>query len=87
MQNGTWNDGTSEDKKQIINLYDKDGNPAENGTGKITIPQVGNKPAEGYSKGSWNAEIPEVVSNKDNEKLSTEPFFSRNSHSLPFSSI
>ena len=25
-------------------------------------------PAEGYSKGSWNAEIPEVVSNKDNEK-------------------
>ena len=68
VQNGTWNDGTSEDKKQIINLYDKDGNPAENGTGKITIPQVGNKPAEGYSKGSWNAEIPEVVSNKDNEK-------------------
>ena len=68
VQNGTWDDGTSEDKKQIINLYDKDGNPAENGTGKITIPQVGNKPAEGYSKGSWNAEIPEVVSNKDNEK-------------------
>ena len=68
VQNGTWNDGTSENKKQIINLYDKDGNPAENGTGKITIPQVGNKPDEGYSKGLWNAEIPEVVSNKDNGK-------------------
>ena len=68
VQNGTWDDGTSKNKKQIINLYDKDGNPAENGTGKITIPQVGNKPDEGYKEGSWNIKLPNAVTSKDNGK-------------------
>ena len=65
VQNGTWDDGTSEDKKQIINLYDKDGNPAENGTGKITTPEVGSKPNEGYKEGSWNIELPNEVTSKE----------------------
>ena len=42
-------------------VIDKDGNPTENGTGKITNQQVRNKTADGYSKGSWKSEIPEVV--------------------------
>ena len=68
VQNGTWDDGTSKNKKQIINLYDKDGNPAENGTGKITTPEVGSKPNEGYKEGSWNIELPNEVTSKDNGK-------------------
>ena len=68
VENGSWDNGTKGTKTNIVTLRDKDGKYAEKGRGKLTIPQVGNKPAEGYSKGSWNAEIPEVVSNKDNEK-------------------
>ena len=68
VENGSWDNGTKGTKTNIVTLRDKDGKYAEKGRGKLTIPQVGNKPAEGYSKGSWNAEIPEVVSNKDNGK-------------------
>ena len=68
VENGTWDDGTSEDKKQIITLYDKYGNLAENGTGELKIPEVGNKPNKGYQEGNWNTKISSEVNNKDNAK-------------------
>ena len=68
VENGSWNDGTQGTKTDIITLKDKDGNPAEDGTGEINVPQVGNKPAEGYTNGSWNANISNKVSKRDDGK-------------------
>ncbi len=68
VENGNWNDGTKGTKTDIITLKDKDGNLSEEGTGTTTIPEVGNKPSEGYEVGSWNEEIPIEVSNKDDGK-------------------
>ena len=62
VENGSWDDGTKGTKTDVITLKDKDGNYAENGEGNLNIPQVGNKPAEGYSKGLWNKDIPNIVS-------------------------
>ena len=62
VENGSWDDGTNGTKTQIATLRDTNGELSEQGTGKLTSPQVGNKPAEGYSKGSWNKEIPSKVS-------------------------
>ena len=68
VDNGSWDDGTKETKTNIVTLRDKNGNYAEDGTGELNIPQVGNKPAEGYTTGSWNKKIPKRVSSKDNGK-------------------
>jgi len=68
VENGSWNDGTTNTKTDIITLKDKDGNLSEEGTGTTTIPEVGNKPSEEYEVGSWNEEIPKEVSNKDDVK-------------------
>ena len=68
VENGSWDDDTKEAKTNVITLKDKDGNYAEDGTGELNIPQVGNKPAEGYEMGSWNTTIPKNVSSKDNGK-------------------
>ena len=66
VQNGFWDDETNEIKMQIVTLYDENEGLSEEGTGKTSIPQVGNKPNEGYSQGSWNKMIPSEVSIKDN---------------------
>ena len=68
VENGNWNDGTKGTKTDIITLKDKDGNLSEEGTGTTTIPEVGNKPNNGYTKGYWNKVIPNKVSNKDDGK-------------------
>ena len=68
VENGNWNDGTTNTKTDIITIKDKDGNLSEEGTGTTNIPEVGNKPSEGYEVGSWNEEIPIEVSNKDDGK-------------------
>ncbi len=68
VENGNWNDGSKGTKTDIITLKDKDGNLSEEGIGTTNIPEVGNKPSEGYEVGSWNEEIPIEVSNKDNGK-------------------
>ncbi len=68
VENGTWDDDTLETKIEIITLYDKNGNLAENGRGETNIPDVGNKPSEGYKKGSWKRKIPKQVKNSDNGK-------------------
>ena len=66
VENGSWNDGTSLIKTNVITLYDENGNPSEQGIGKTTVPAVGEKPDEGYTQGFWNKEIPRDVSSKDN---------------------
>ena len=68
VDNGSWDDGTKGTKTDVITLKDKNGNYAEDGTGELNVPQVGNKPAEGYTNGSWNKKIPKSVSSKDNGK-------------------
>lgn len=68
VENGSWDDGTKETKIDVITLKDKDRNYAENGTGELNVPQVGNKPAEGYTTGSWSTKIPNKVSRKDDGK-------------------
>ena len=68
VENGNWNDGSKGTKTDIITLKDKDGNLSEEGTGTTTIPEVGNKPSEGYTKGYWNKVIPSKVSSKDDGK-------------------
>ena len=68
VENGNWNDGSNSTKTDIITLKDKDGNLSEDGTGKTTIPEVGSKPNEGYTKGYWNKVIPNKVSSKDDGK-------------------
>lgn len=62
VENGSWDDGTNGTKTQIATLRDTNGELSEQGTGKLTAPQVGNKPAEGYIKGSWNKDIPSKAS-------------------------
>ena len=49
-------------------MKDKDGNPAEDGTGTTAIPEVGAKANEGYEVGVWNEEIPTQVSREDDGK-------------------
>ena len=66
VENGSWNDGTSVIKTNIVTLYDENGNPSEQGIGITTVPSVGDKPDEGYNGGFWNKEIPSKVSSKDN---------------------
>ena len=68
VQNGSWNDGTNNNKVNVITLYDKDGKPSENGTGTTQIPEVGSKPNKGYTYGYWNKNIPSKVTKNDNGK-------------------
>ena len=56
--NGTWNDGTSEDKTVTLSGYEGDALKLVTGD----IPSVGDYPATNYKKGSWNA-----VPNTDTE--------------------
>ena len=65
VENGSWDDGTTKQKTKIITLRDNNGELSEQGTGELTIPQVGNKPAEGYAKGFWIPELPNKVSKAD----------------------
>ena len=68
VENGFWNDGTKENKIEIVTLKDKEGNPSKEGIGEPHLPEAGEKPAEGYIKGTWSSKIPSKVSNKDNGK-------------------
>ena len=66
VENGSWDDGTVESKTQIIILKDKDGNYSEEGTGTLQVPEVGNKPIDGYTQGTWSTKLPSKVSSKNN---------------------
>ena len=68
VENGSWNDGTKNNKVNVITLYDKDGNLSEDGTGNTKIPEVGSKPNKGYTYGYWNKNIPSKVTSKDDGK-------------------
>lgn len=58
--NGTWSDGTATDKVVYVDLM-KDGQYAVDGSASLTAP-TGMKANEGFKNGSWDAEIPTVVS-------------------------
>ena len=58
--NGTWSDGTTADKVVYLDLM-KDGEYAVDGTASLTAP-TGMTANEGFINGSWDAEIPSIVS-------------------------
>ena len=68
MAHGMMEQTTNKDKVDVITLYDKDGNPSENGTGSTKIPEVGSKPNQGYTYGYWNRNIPSEVTKNDDGK-------------------
>ncbi|MBQ8950187.1 MAG: LPXTG cell wall anchor domain-containing protein [Eubacterium sp.] len=50
VENGTWNDGTTEDKTVILSGYEGDALKLAAGD----IPAVGEKPDTNYKEGAWN---------------------------------
>jgi len=68
VENGSWNDGTKNNRVNVITLYDNNGNPSEKGTGNTKIPEVGSKPNKGYTYGYWNKNIPSKVTKNDDGK-------------------
>ena len=66
VENGTWSDGTTEDKTEVVTLLNDDGNWSESGTGTLQHkPEVGNCPAEGYEEGSWNKNDTEITADTE----------------------
>lgn len=65
VANGTWNDGTNDTINAVLTLVDKDGNPSEDGTAVIGIPEAGNAPAEGFAAGSWSANMTDGITKDD----------------------
>ncbi|SDB52971.1 InlB B-repeat-containing protein [Butyrivibrio sp. INlla16] len=60
--NGSWNDGTTADKKVTLSGYKGDVLKLA----ESQIPEVGNKPGNNYQEGSWDTEpIPEMIVNED----------------------
>lgn len=66
VENGAWNDGTSDTVDQLLTLTDENGAPTDKGTVKPEVPEVGNKPNEGYTAGSWSPELKEALTAADN---------------------
>ncbi len=58
--NGTWADGTATDKVVYVDLM-KDGQYAVDGSASLTAP-TGMKANDGFKNGSWDKEIPSIVS-------------------------
>ena len=70
VENGAWDDTTTEPKVDVITLY-KDGelSDAEDAEGEIEIPEVGHEPNVGYWTGDWDSDLPETVKKADNGNL------------------
>ncbi len=65
IENGTWDGIDNKDKVVYVKLLDESGNYSEKGTGTLTVP-TGMKANEGFTKGSWDKEVPvEVTGNND----------------------
>ena len=66
VENGTWNDGTTEDKTELVTLLNDAGNWSESGKGTLQhIPEAGDYPAEGYEEGSWNKNDTEITADTE----------------------
>lgn len=65
VENGTWNDGTSETIGQVLTLTDENGTPTDKGTVKVEAPEVGNAPADGYTAGSWSPDLKDTFTIAD----------------------
>ena len=63
--NGAWDDGTTEDKTEVVSLQ-QNGVPSPDGSGKLqSIPAVGNKPNDGYDVGGWDFDPKSAVITKN----------------------
>ena len=66
VEHGAWNDGTTEDKTEVVTLLNDAGNWSESGKGTLQHkPEVGNCPAEGYEEGSWNKNDTEITADTE----------------------
>lgn len=66
VENGTWSDGTTEDKTEVVTLLNDAGNWSEFGKGTLQHkPEVGDYPAEGYEEGSWNKNDTEITADTE----------------------
>ena len=63
--NGQWSDSTAEDKITYVTLK-ANGLWDESGSGSLSAPGVGDKPASGYKAGSWDTTPPATVSGTEN---------------------
>ncbi|WP_300852698.1 InlB B-repeat-containing protein, partial [uncultured Bacteroides sp.] len=72
VENGSWNNGKKDDIKVVLTLTDDgtpDGNWDINGTAKYPNPEVGDKPATGYTVGSWTDLAPETFTKDHHNKV------------------
>ena len=65
VENGTWNDGTSEPVTRFLTLTDAEGNPSVDGSAVAAVPEAGQFPAEGYTEGSWNPALKAAYTKAD----------------------
>ena len=68
VEKGYWN-GEGQDsapRYEIATLFDKNGKWSDEGTGSVTIPEVGENPAVGYWTGDWKTTPSKEVTIKDN---------------------
>lgn len=63
--NGTWNDGTTNTVNKVYTLTDSEGNPSDQGTARAQLPSVGNKPNEGFARGSWQSGMKYTLTKED----------------------
>lgn len=63
--NGTWNDGTTNTVNKVYTLTDSEGNPSDQGTARAQLPSVGNKPNEGFVRGSWQSGMKYTLTKED----------------------
>ena len=69
--NGAWNDETVADITKVLTLT-TNGEWDVNGTAALTdIPAAGEKPAEGYTAGDWDKEVPAAVAKANDGDIYT----------------
>ena len=67
VENGSWTDGTRVDKIKVMTLINPEtGKESEDGKATLEVPEVGDKPDEGFCEGEWITELPEEVYKKNN---------------------
>ncbi len=68
---GAWDDESTDDVSEIVNLRDANGKLSVNGSATLdtVLPAVGNKPLDGYKAGNWDTDVTKVVITKDTTEL------------------
>ena len=66
VENGQWNDGTSEEIQKVVTFKDINGNLDQYGEAILELPTVGMRPLDGYKQGQWDIKtIPHIIKPTD----------------------